>query len=347
MTMDAQALQMAARLAETVEARDPFTKGHARAVSAAAVAIGQELHMPETQLMLLEAAGLLHDIGYIEISATILTKPGRLTLDEFEQIQSHPVIGAEIVRAIPSLREAADAIEYHHERCDGTGYPKGAKKADTPLEGRILAVAETYDAITAHRAHRTAFAPVKAIRGLKTAARTQLDQELVDALLASLTRVSGEGEIETLSELPLLDVAIWHEQRKLRETYVGISTCMMKIMDWVLGKYTREVFEREINEILHRVGVPLTLMQEEVEDRLPSRLPPSEMAREYRTALAQQIMEIEKWLGSRLTRYYLGMIINQFGPDVKEVCARYQLCEVPEYTKTPLRVSDNPLVLTR
>ncbi|HID08154.1 MAG TPA: HD domain-containing protein, partial [Armatimonadetes bacterium] len=131
-------------LVEALERRETTGKGHSRAVARWAVTLAREVKLHSDHIAVIEKAGLLHDIGKIEVPSYVLNKPARLTAVEFESIKQHPLIGARIARALPSCRDAAVAIAHHHERWDGHGYPHGKRGRDIPTEGRILAVAEAF-----------------------------------------------------------------------------------------------------------------------------------------------------------------------------------------------------------
>ncbi len=170
-------------LVAAVEARDPYTRGHSDRVTAYALSIGHQLGMPEARLEILELAGLLHDVGKIGVPEAVLNKPARLQTTEFDVIHRHPVQGADIVRNIrhPLTADVTRAVLHHHERWDGQGYPQGLSGTDIPLEARILAVADTFDALTSDRPYRKGMTGEEADRILATLAGTQLDPEVAAA----------------------------------------------------------------------------------------------------------------------------------------------------------------------
>jgi len=130
----------------------------------------------------LERGALLHDIGKIGISDTILHKPGKLTEDEWKIMRIHPDIGARIVEGIPFLQETLPVIRYHHERWNGSGYPIGLKEKDIPLQARIFAVVDVFDALTSSRSYRKRSSPEDAVQYLQEQAGILFDAEIVDAL---------------------------------------------------------------------------------------------------------------------------------------------------------------------
>ncbi len=189
-------------LAAALDARDPYTAGHSERVSVLSVAIGRVLRIPDDQIEVLRLGALLHDIGKIGISDDVLRKLGPLTDADFEAIQTHPVVGARILRTIPFLLPHVDIVELHHERPDGLGYPKGLRGDDIPLLARIVHVADAYDAITSARAYRQARSGREALRELWRCAGTEYHADIVGALEQALPGVAtcdDERPMEALS----------------------------------------------------------------------------------------------------------------------------------------------------
>ena len=151
-------------------------------VSRMACLLGEELGLSSSQLKALERGALLHDIGKIGISDSILHKPGKLTEDEWRIMRIHPDIGARIVDKIPFLQETLPVIRYHHERWDGSGYPLGLKGEDIPLHARIFAVADVFDALTSTRSYRKKSTPQEAIAYLSEQASILFDPAIVAAI---------------------------------------------------------------------------------------------------------------------------------------------------------------------
>jgi putative nucleotidyltransferase with HDIG domain len=175
-------------LAAAVEAKDPYTSGHAERVAALAVEIGRELGLEGARLQALEYGGILHDIGKIGIPDAILSKRGSLSPAELELVRGHPRIGAEIVGGVEFLRDAVPAVRSHHERWDGTGYPDRLAGEAIPLVARIVNIADTFDACTSRRPYQEAIPAdvvVAILEGLKGA---QTDPSVHDALLRTLRR---------------------------------------------------------------------------------------------------------------------------------------------------------------
>ena len=161
-----------------LETRDPYTAGHSRRVATVAREFAKELGIKGERLRILYKAALLHDIGKIGIPEKILLKPGKLLPDEFEIIKRHPLLTDEILRSIPGYSEVARIARYHHERCDGKGYPYHLKCEEIPLETKIITLADVYDALTSERAYRKSWQPEKALEYILENAGTQFDPKL-------------------------------------------------------------------------------------------------------------------------------------------------------------------------
>jgi len=180
-------------LAAAVDAKDPYTAGHAGRVAALSVKIGREMGLPPATIKALQYGGLLHDIGKIGIPDVILAKKTPLTPAEMDRVRAHPAIGAEIVAGVEFLRDALPAIRSHHERWDGAGYPDGLSGEDIPLVARIVNAVDTWDACTSRRPYQEpipADVVVAILEGLKGA---QTDPAVHEALLAVLRRQGAPG----------------------------------------------------------------------------------------------------------------------------------------------------------
>nr|WP_205184835.1 HD-GYP domain-containing protein [Metabacillus iocasae] len=164
--------------AATLDARDHYTAGHSIRVASYAVKIGENAHLNEQELNLLKKSALLHDIGKIGIPDRVLLKDGRLTDEEFSYIKQHPVIGATILEQVSlteEMKPILPGVKYHHERFDGKGYPDGLKEKNIPLFGRIIAVADAFDAMTSDRPYRKGMSVDKALAILEDGKGTQWD----------------------------------------------------------------------------------------------------------------------------------------------------------------------------
>lgn len=169
-------------LMSALDARDRETEGHSMRVSQLTCLLGEKIGLDSDQLKALERGALLHDIGKIGISDTILHKPGKLTKDEWKIMRMHPDIGARIVERIPFLQESMTVVRYHHERWDGSGYPLGIKGKEIPIQARIFATVDVFDALTSKRNYRDKSTPDEAIQYLREQSGILFDPDIVNAL---------------------------------------------------------------------------------------------------------------------------------------------------------------------
>ncbi|UDM39928.1 HD-GYP domain-containing protein (plasmid) [Acinetobacter haemolyticus] len=164
-----------------VELRDPYTAGHERRVGLIASAIAKEMGWDEKRCLQMEEIGLVHDIGKISIPSEILTKPSRLTHLEMEMMKGHAQAGYEILKDVPFNIPIAEIIGQHHERMDGTGYPKGLKGDEIHPEARILTVADVIESMASHRPYRAALGVEVALAEILRGRGTIYDTEVCDA----------------------------------------------------------------------------------------------------------------------------------------------------------------------
>ncbi len=177
-------------LSEAIEKRDPYTGGHVRRVVLYSLLLGQELGIDAEELETLRLASTLHDVGKIAVPDDVLRKPAPLEEHEAKVMQRHPVDGADIVSRIRELREILPGVRSHHERLDGTGYPDGLSGSEIPPNARIIAVADTFDAMTSQRPYRAALSPQDALREIKSGAGTQFCPDVVAAFERLMDRDS-------------------------------------------------------------------------------------------------------------------------------------------------------------
>lgn len=167
----------------TVEAKDPYTRGHSDRVSEYSVLIGEKLGLSEDEIKTLKIGGLFHDIGKIGIPDSILQKQTKLTDDEYSEIKNHPSIGVHILGAATIFKDIIPIVKHHHERYDGRGYPSGLKGKNIPYLARIAAVADTFDAMTSKRSYRDALDLQVVKDEIKRCEGTQFDPEIAEAFL--------------------------------------------------------------------------------------------------------------------------------------------------------------------
>jgi HD-GYP domain-containing protein (c-di-GMP phosphodiesterase class II) len=179
-------------LAGAVDEKDPYTRGHSDRVTKYCLQIAKEMDLPEDFCEILRVSAQLHDVGKIGIEDRILKKPGALTEEEFTVMKTHTTKGANILRPVAQLKEMIPGIELHHESLDGRGYPHGFKGDQIPLLPRIIAVADTFDALTTNRPYQQAHDSQDALRIIHSLSGKRLDQDAVSALYAVFQR----GEIQ-------------------------------------------------------------------------------------------------------------------------------------------------------
>lgn len=180
-------LEFVQLIARTLDAKDHYTAGHSLRVMDYAIRVARALDLPERDVLVLKQACLLHDIGKIGIPDGILNKKSPLSERDRDYIVRHPAVGTQILGVVSDFQEVIEIIQSHHERIDGTGYPRGLARDDIPLLARILAVADTYDAICSERPYRRAKTPALAIRELRKVRDTQLDERIVDKFIEVIT----------------------------------------------------------------------------------------------------------------------------------------------------------------
>jgi len=174
-------------LANAVEGRDAYTRGHVERVAAYCKEIGRRLGLGCRDLHILEIGGIVHDIGKIAVPDQILNKPGRLTPEEFDIMKRHPVVGYDVLQPLRTFRPVLPLVRWHHERPNGTGYPDGLSDAALPLMPRIVAVADVFDALSTARSYRPAFSPVQYRKILEESAeKGDLDPRVVQVLFEIL-----------------------------------------------------------------------------------------------------------------------------------------------------------------
>ena len=184
-------------LAGAVDEKDPYTRGHSDRVTRYSMLIGKEMELGSDFLEILQISAQLHDVGKIGIEDHILKKPGALTAEEFEVMKTHTTRGANILRPVKQLAEMLPGIELHHEALDGRGYPYGLQGEQVPLLARVIAVADTFDALTTNRPYQQAHSPEDALRIVQNLAGKRLDPTAVAALLAVYER--GEIRLQRFS----------------------------------------------------------------------------------------------------------------------------------------------------
>ena len=172
----------------TLEAKDPYVRGHSRRVAKRSLVIAKEMGLSKERQAIINRAGILHDIGKLAIEDEVLKKPDKLTDEEWFIMKQHPARSVEILEPLEFLSKEKEIILHHHERWDGQGYPDRIKAEAIPLESRIMAVADTFDAMNSERAYRKALSPDAIIAELKRVSGAQLDSSIVNLFLNLLKK---------------------------------------------------------------------------------------------------------------------------------------------------------------
>ncbi|MDD3145809.1 MAG: HD domain-containing protein, partial [Candidatus Riflebacteria bacterium] len=194
-------------LATAIDAKDPYTQGHSRRVTLYSVAIAEELNLPPKEIESIRYAGLLHDVGKIGIKDSIIRKPGRLTDEEYAIIKKHPAIGAKILRPVDFLADKIPGVLHHHEYYDGRGYPEHLTGENIPLAGRIICVADAFDAMTTNRPYRKGLSVKTAVGELQKFSGKQFDPVCVEAFLKAFDRKLFQyfAKVEDSDDMVLID----------------------------------------------------------------------------------------------------------------------------------------------
>jgi HD-GYP domain-containing protein (c-di-GMP phosphodiesterase class II) len=207
-------------LVKAVEVKDAYTHGHSLRTAELAVELGLQMSLPPDRLRVIARGAYLHDLGKIAIPDHILNKPGALTEEERKIVEMHPQHGFELASTAPSLHEVLPVILHHHERIDGNGYPSGLAGSAVPLEARVVAVADVWDALTSDRAYRPGWEHSQALAHIEAGRGTHFDPHVVDALVrvllnrgVTLTNEPGIAEeawsaAQTCHEIDLVRVPV-------------------------------------------------------------------------------------------------------------------------------------------
>jgi len=210
-------------LANAIDAKDPYTSGHSERVGALARMLGEALGVAHNVRQNLEWGGILHDVGKIGVPEAILNKPGRLTPEEYEVIKRHPVLSHAMLEPVPALKPILPGVLYHHENHDGSGYPEGRVGSDIPLAGRVIHVADMFDALTSTRSYRAKYPAAKAFQILREGAGRISDPLITDVFIKRMQEYMREQAPEFARLFPHLanEVGFEHEPAPLPLT--GLS----------------------------------------------------------------------------------------------------------------------------
>lgn len=263
-------IELVSALSKIVDARDPYTFGHARAVRDYSMGIAEHLNLSREDLNKLNIAALLHDVGKIGIRDEILLKPKALTIEEYKVIQTHPSIGARIVETVPYLRNIAPVVRHHHERYDGAGYPSQLKGHEIPLGARILAIADAFDSMASDRPYRKALPIETILSELKKGRNKQFDGELLEIFLKAF---NIKQDTQMLKEVVAKEQTLYHDQIRFslydmltepepgesKESIAVISELvenLLKNLQKFIGGRAALFIENTINEFATDNGLP-------------------------------------------------------------------------------------------
>lgn len=198
-------MQTITTIANTIDAKDEYTRGHSKRVAEYSATIAKELGLSEIEISNIRFIGLLHDIGKIGIPDSVLNKPGKLTNEEYQVMKGHTVAGAEILKDIDMIQGLEIGAKYHHERIDGKGYPEGISGDDIPYIARIIAVADAYDAMSSNRVYRRHLPKEKILNELKNGRGTQWDEEITNVMIKlieenRLPKVNPDADTELVQQ---------------------------------------------------------------------------------------------------------------------------------------------------
>ncbi|MRR12137.1 HD domain-containing protein, partial [bacterium] len=237
-------------LAAAVDAKDPYTRGHSDGVAAYALRIGEAMRFSAEQMVALEMAAYLHDIGKIGISEDILLKPGKLSDAEMSQMRHHPLIGANILKPVAFPWPIAPIVRHHHEHFNGEGYPAGLKTEEIPILARVLTVADAFEAMVADRPYRRGRSQQEAILELRRCSGTQFDPRVVDAFIDVLESDDFAMEVDSDDEE---DVG----PDEAQAVYIAVADAMFASFRRLGGPRLANNLERTVNDALRAEDIPL------------------------------------------------------------------------------------------
>jgi len=239
------------KIAAMMEERNTYMAGHSKRVAGLSVQLLKKMGFPRERVALMETAAFLHDIGQLSVKEEILDKKETLTPEEYEAVKGHPRVAQDILQPVPSFHEVLQIILHHHERMDGTGYPGNLKGDDIPIESRILAAAEAYDAMTSKRPHRPEMLPGEALQELTGNKGTQFDPKIVDMLQAIVESEEQVDEGGTLEDEKEQEEELSRQKR--RKTLINLAHTFRELGQYqvALQAYEESLqMEEETQDIL-------------------------------------------------------------------------------------------------
>ena len=300
-------------LAAAVDAKDPYTRGHSDGVAAYALMIGEAMGLSGEQMIALEMAAYLHDIGKIGISEDILLKPGKLTDAEMGQMRHHPLIGANILKPVAFPWPIAPIVRHHHEHFNGQGYPAGLRSEEIPVLARVLTVADAFEAMVADRPYRRGRSQQEAILELRRCAGTHFDPRVVDSFVGLLERIdTGTADVFPLDE----DLGPEETQAVL----VAVCDGMFASFRRLGGPRLANNLERASNQEFESRGVPLSLHAGHLSVEGEAAMTDEELVDHLRCAIGVISESIERASGAGLADHFLAEALAGL-PERLRVCA--------------------------
>ncbi|HDP70587.1 MAG TPA: HD domain-containing protein [Actinobacteria bacterium] len=314
-------------LAEAVDAKDTYTRGHADRVTEYAVAIAEEMGLSESEREQIKVAAILHDIGKIGIGEQILLKPGKFTFDEMLIIQTHPLIGANILVPIEFPWDIISLVRHHHERYDGLGYPGGLSGEEIPLGARIITVADCFEAMTSNRPYHRAKMATEAIEEVKKNSGTQFDPDVVEAFLLAFER----GKIKIFSEEDFYWKLLKNkeeERRAIRETFVNITNSLLKQYAKIGGSKLVQNIEVEVKKYILNDDLNLGINNGKIEIVEMDHISLGEEIDMYKRFLSNLAILIKRSSGVHLLNNLLSVSLGDLSERLK-IVANHHLFNRP------------------
>ncbi|MDO8879700.1 MAG: HD domain-containing protein [Coriobacteriia bacterium] len=300
-------------LAAAVDAKDPYTRGHSDGVAEYALMIGEAMDLSAEQMIALEMAAYLHDIGKIGISEDILLKPGKLTDAEMSQMRHHPLIGANILKPVAFPWPIAPIVRHHHEHYDGEGYPAGLRSEEIPILARVLTVADAFEAMVADRPYRRGRSQQEAILELRRCAGSHFDPRVVDAFIGVLERVdTGVTDVFPADEDPGLE--------ETQAVLVAMCDGMFASFRRLGGPRLANNLERSANQEFGSLGMPLSLHAGHLSVEGEEEMTDEELVEHLRTAIGVISECIERASGAGLADHFQSEALAGL-PERLRVCA--------------------------
>ncbi len=333
-------LTVVTSLAETVDARDSSTAGHSKRVTSCALSFAKGLGLSPDQLKVLKTAARLHDIGKVGVSDGVLFKLGPLNEDEWQQIRTHPLVAARILKSLPFLAEEMPIIRHHHERFDGSGYPAGLRCKEIPLGARILALADAFDAMMSSRPYRAPLSSSEIFEELAKGRGTQFDPQLLDLFItwvreheSKYVMSKSNGFFQNLEDLAeeqieLLVIKLLEGDRKevgdrLIKIFKRISLHLFEELNKLTGYRICETIEKNLNDISALSQSAFYLKQGCLEIRDDVSIDLDQLFVEYRKHFLLLKQNTADVIGMRLFERILTDSIEKEGEAVKLLYSEY------------------------